>query len=528
MPQSSSDPHRLAVEGISKKYPGVLALDDVDMDVAAGEVLAVVGENGAGKSTLMKILAGIQSPDQGHILLNDASIRFHHPGEAIASGIALIHQELNLHGNLSVAENIYLGREPQRLGWLNRRELNRMAASVLGQVGLDVAPTQPLWMLSTASRQLVEIAKAISINASFVIMDEPTSSLSHRETERLFGVVESLKATGVGIVYISHRLAEVDRLADRVEVLRDGKNSGNFARGRYSHADLINAMVGRPLELKRRREPSTDAPATKVSATDTSAAEPPQPRLRCEGVQSAPDTRPIDLSVWPGEIVGIAGLVGSGRTELLQTIFGIRANHNTAVAEAVWVDGQPVPTGSVRDAMRAGLALVPEDRKDEGLLIASDVRTNTTIAALSDAPAAPRIDRSWESIHTQQMIQDLGIKTSGQTVDVSTLSGGNQQKVALGKWLLRDPKVLLLDEPTRGVDVGAKQEIYQLLQRLADQGMAILFVSSELEEVLTLADRVAVMCDGNIAGELTGDEISENAIVQLAIGAPDAAAIRAS
>ncbi|QDV64890.1 sugar ABC transporter ATP-binding protein [Crateriforma conspicua] len=523
MPHSSSDQHRLAVKGISKKYPGVLALDNVDMDVAGGEVLAVVGENGAGKSTLMKILAGIQSPDQGHIRLNDAAVRFHHPGEAIASGIALIHQELNLHGNLSVAENIYLGREPQRLGWLNRRELNRMAESVLGQVGLDVAPTQPLWTLSTASRQLVEIAKAISINASFVIMDEPTSSLSHRETERLFGVVQSLKAAGVGIVYISHRLVEVDRLADRVEVLRDGKNSGNFARGHYSHADLINAMVGRPLELKRRREPSTDAAVTKASAT-----EPPQPRLRCEGVQTAPDTRPIDLSVWPGEIVGIAGLVGSGRTELLQTIFGIRANQNTNVADAVWVDGQPVPPGSVRDAMRAGLALVPEDRKDEGLLIASDVRTNTTIAALSDSPTAPRIDRSWESICTQQMIQDLGIKTSGQTVDVSTLSGGNQQKVALGKWLLRAPKVLLLDEPTRGVDVGAKQEIYQLLQRLADQGMAILFVSSELEEVLTLADRVAVMCDGNIAGELTGDEISENAIVQLAIGTPDSTAIPAS
>lgn len=494
----SADP-RLEVAAVTKRFPGALALEDVSLEVMPGEVLAVIGENGAGKSTLMKILAGILAPDQGVLRLNRQPVQFASPGDAIDAGVSLIHQELNLHENLSVAENIYLGREPQRFGWIDRAAMNRQAAEHLQRLGLDIAPQTPLASLSTASRQLVEVAKALSADASVVIMDEPTSSLSTREAERLFEVVEGLAAEGVSVVYISHRLGEVVRLARRVEVLRDGRNAGRLVGEQIHHDAMVSAMVGRDVRHVFGRS-SVVAGEVRLEVDS----------LRVES-HSAP---PVSFQVRAGEVVGVAGLVGAGRSELLETIFGIRS----AAEGHVRVAGRRVHSGRVREAMSAGLALVPEDRKRTGLLLDSSVGENATLAVMADAKTAPWLDRRWQRSTSDELIRRLSVKTASAETTLANLSGGNQQKVALGKWLVREPAVLMLDEPTRGVDVGAKQEIYRLLDQLAQEGLAILFVSSEMEEVLSLADRVLVMHQGRIAGELAQDELSEEAIMRLAVG----------
>ncbi len=502
-PASAEQP-RLEIDKITKRFPGVLALSEVSMHVMPGETLAVIGENGAGKSTLMKILAGIESPDAGSLRLNGQSVAFKSPGAAMAAGISLIHQELNLHENLSVAENIFLGREPNRVGWVDRSKMVDDAAMYLQRVGLHVDPKSSLAALSTAARQLVEVAKALSTDASIVIMDEPTSSLSTREAERLFEVVESLHKHNVSVVYISHRLAEVVRLADRVEVLRDGRNAGMLTGQQIAHDPMVAAMVGRDVDHLYDRDVQT----------------PGDVRLEVSGLQVQDlSDEPINLSVRSGEVVGIAGLVGSGRSELLEAIFGIRL----VTAGGVRVMDKPIPPGDVNKAIKAGLALVPEDRKRTGLLIESSVRENATIAAMTDAQAAPWVDQKWQQSSTADLIDRLTVKTASQLTTIANLSGGNQQKIALGKWLLCEPSVLMLDEPTRGVDVGAKQEIYSLLDRLAAEGLAILFVSSEMEEVLALADRVIVMHEGRVTGELSRAEISEEAIMRLAVGMRDEA-----
>ena len=428
-----------------------------------------------------------------------SEVTFKSPGAAIAAGISLIHQELNLHENLSVAENIFLGREPNHFGWVDRSKMVDQAAMYLQRVGLDVDPRSSLANLSTAARQLVEVAKALSTDASIVIMDEPTSSLSTREAERLFDVVDNLKRDKVSVVYISHRLGEVVRLADRCEVLRDGRNAGVLIGDRIAHDPMVAAMVGRDVDRLYERDPQP----------------PGEIRLEVSGlcVQDLSD-QPVELSVRSGEVVGIAGLVGSGRSELLEAIFGIR----TVTAGNIKVMGKPVAGGHVKASISAGLCLVPEDRKRTGLLIESSVRENATLAAMTDAPSAPWVDRKWQQSSTKDLIERLMVKTASQQTTIANLSGGNQQKIALGKWLLCEPAVLMLDEPTRGVDVGAKQEIYNLLDRLAAEGLAILFVSSEMEEVLALADRVLVMHEGQITGELSGDRLSEEAIMRLAVG----------
>ena len=499
---------RLSVESVTKRFPGVLALDNVSLRVMSAETLALIGENGAGKSTLMKILAGIQSPDSGTLRLADrltdklAPIHFRSPRAAIASGISLIHQELNLHENLSIAENIYLGREPNRRGWLKRGEMAGQAETFLRRVGLDVSPLENLASLSTASRQLVEVAKALSTGASVVIMDEPTSSLSTKEAERLFEVVDSLRSDGVSVVYISHRLGEVVRLADRVEVLRDGRNVGELIGDQINHDAMVSAMVGRDVDRLYDRRPHP----------------PGENRLTVTGFRVESETSPeISLSLNSGEVVGIAGLVGSGRSELLESLFGVRR----AAAGEVCVDEKPIVPGDVRESIAAGIALVPEDRKRTGLLIESSVRENATLAAMSDAVGAPWLKRRWQESATKGMIERLLVKTASQETTIANLSGGNQQKVALGKWLMCEPKVLMLDEPTRGVDVGAKEEIYSLLDKLSAEGLAILFVSSEIEEVLAIADRVLVMHEGRISGELAHDELSEESIMRLAVGISD-------
>lgn len=502
-PTSTAPPARIEVQGISKRFPGVKALEDVHLRADPGEVVAVIGENGAGKSTLMKVMAGIQHPDTGTMLMDGQPVSFRSPREAISRGVALIHQELNLAANLSVAENVFLGREPRRYGWLRRTEMRRQAKQHLESVGLDIDPAMELDRLPLAGQQLVEIAKAISADARLVIMDEPTSSLSIRETARLFEVVERLKESGVAIVYISHRLGEVKRLADRVEVLRDGRNVGTLTGDEITHDKMVARMVGRDLDQFFPHTPHVrpDAPT----------------RLQVEQlvVETSPRQR-ISFSVRGGEVLAIAGLVGSGRSELVETLFGVRH----ALGGRVLVDGREAVLGSPRRAMRSGLALVTEDRKQTGLFLENSVRENLTVAALPDSRSAPLTSRGWERQVSRDMIERLNIKTADQETVIANLSGGNQQKVAVGKWLLRDPGVFILDEPTRGVDIGAKHEIYELMERLAEQGVAIVFVSSEMEEVIGMADRVLVMHDGAIRGELGREALSEEAIMQLAVGAP--------
>lgn len=492
-----------AAKHLFKRFGGVLALDDVSVEISAGEVVAVIGENGAGKSTLMKILAGVLTPDSGHLAWENQPIHFRSPADAILQGVSLIHQELNLVDNLTVAENLFLGREPHTLGWVHGRELVADSVACLERVGLPIDPRKMVGGLSIAEKQLVEIAKAVSTGARVLIMDEPTSSLSHRETEQLFQLVDSLRAADTAILYISHRLAEVDRLADRVEVLRDGRNAGSLARSEINHDTMVRAMVGRQTQAflfrdgKRRGDVGLEVEAIRVPDTTTS----------------------VSLKVHQGEIVVLAGLVGAGRTELLETVFGLLRPSRGEVRVA----GEKVPAGDVRAAISAGLAFVSEDRKSTGLHLESSVCTNLTLVSLGNAPAAPLVDPRWERLRSQEQIDALAIKTASRDTRVGSLSGGNQQKIAIAKWLIDPPRVLLLDEPTRGVDVGARHEIYQALRRLASSGVAILIVSSDMEEVIGVANRVLVMHDHRITGELVGTAITEANIMELAVGGPTAA-----
>jgi len=502
----------LEVHSLSKQFPGVRALHNVSLTLERGEVLAVIGENGAGKSTLMKILAGVQEPDSGEVLIEGKSVRIDSVRAAEHLGIALIHQELNLADNLDVASNIFLGREPQRFGFVYRGQIYSNSARFLEQVGLDCSPRTLVSTLSLGRQQMVEIAKALSANARVLIMDEPTSSLSQHETEQLYRVVKELRSRGVSIVYISHRLGEVKELADRVVVLRDGENAGELRRDQINHDAMVKLMVGRDLNRSRARE-------SVVAVSDTGGTTTPRSGERgyveVRGLRTPANPRhELNFSLKPGEIVGVAGLVGAGRTELLRVLFGI----DRAVGGEIRVAGAPVEMRSPIDAIRAGLALVPEDRKQQGIILEMAVQENTTLPSLHrEARAGFRNAKREEEI-AGRMTKQLNVKTPGLGQFVQFLSGGNQQKVALAKWLALEPKVLLLDEPTRGIDVGAKQEIYRLMEELAGRGVAILFVSSEMEEVLRMSDRALVMCQGRITGELSREELSEEAVMRLATG----------
>lgn len=490
----------LEVRKIGKQFPGVRALHDVDLTVQHAEVLSVIGENGAGKSTLMKILAGVQMPDNGHVLIDGEPVTLDSVKASLDNGVALIHQELNLAENLQVGENIYLGREPNRFGFIDRKQINVDAVKVLKQIGLAVEPTTPLSDLSIGQRQMVEIAKAMSVGARVLIMDEPTSSLSSAEAERLFEVVKDLRKRGVSVIYISHRLGEVKSLSDRVVVLRDGENAGVLDRDEITHDNMVRMMVGRDVSQFYSREalPIGDV----VLSVD---------RLR---TPTWPEHE-ITFSIRQGEIVGISGLVGAGRTEMLRTLFGV----DDPVAGSVAVDGKIIDLKSPIAAIDAGIALVPEDRKLNGLVIDMSVRHNIGLAALSrNRLAGGFLNRAIEKRDATQMVRDLRIKTPNDAQITRFLSGGNQQKVVLGKWLSMMPKILLLDEPTRGIDVGAKQEIYQLMEKLAKEGLAVLFVSSEMEEIMGMSDRTIVMHEGRITGELQRSELSEESIMQLATG----------
>ncbi len=496
----STTPPLLEVRQVGKRFPGVRALHNVDLTLEAGEVLAVVGENGAGKSTLMKILAGVQRPDTGQIFVDGRPVHLDSVAASIGCGISLIHQELNLADNLHVGANIFLGREPTRFGLIDERRIQQGAKDVLARVGLDVSPATLLADLSIGRQQMVEIAKALSVKARVLIMDEPTSSLSAHETEQLFRVVKELRANGVSVIYISHRLGEVTELADRVTVLRDGENAGQISREEITHDNMVRLMVGRDISQFYARQPhEIGDPLLEVDRVRT----PTWPRHE------------LSFSVGRGEIVGVAGLVGAGRTELLQTLFGI----DRALAGRIRVAGKTVAVSSPREAIAAGMALVPEDRKLHGLIVEMGVRPNIGLAGLrrNKGPLG-FLNAGVERRDTETMIETLRIKTPSAEQIVQFLSGGNQQKVVLGKWLALGPRVLLLDEPTRGIDVGAKQEIYGLMETLAEQGVAILFVSSEMEEILGMSDRVLVMHEGKITGEIGRDDLSEEAVMQLATG----------
>ncbi len=493
-------PVLLEARGIGKRFPGVRALDDVSLAVGRGEVVALIGENGAGKSTLLKILAGVQPSDTGSLLVDGQPVVFRGVEDALAEGIALIHQELNLADNLDLAGNVFLGREPRRAGFLRPQAMRQEAGHWLRMVGLDLDPATLLADLPIGRQQLVEIAKALSTRARLLIMDEPTSSLSAREAATLFEVVKQLRTQGVSVIWISHRLGEVTELADRVVVLRDGRNAGEIAdRAGIDHDTMIRMMVGRDIDRLARRP----------------SHRPGEVMLTVAGLRTpAHPAHSMSFAIRAGEIVGIAGLIGAGRTELLTTLFGV----TPPVAGSVTVAGRAFAPRTPRDAIRAGLALVPEDRKQQGLVLEMAVRENMSLASLRQASRAGFIDFTAERRLAAEAISQLAIKTPSDRQEVRFLSGGNQQKVVLAKWLALRPKVLLLDEPTRGIDVGAKAEIYDLVHCLAGAGVAVLFVSSEMEEILSLADRVLVMHEGRLAGELGRDCLTEEQVMRLAAG----------
>lgn len=498
----------LSVDCVTKRFPGVTALNKVSLRLQPAEVLALIGENGAGKSTLMKILAGVQLPDEGQIKVDGKPVLLDSVQTAQSHGIALIHQELNLSGNLDVGANIFLGREPRKRGLIDRQRIRSESAELLARVGLKVSPDTLVDNLPIGQQQLVEIARALSVNARVLIMDEPTSSLSQHETERLLEVVKELRANGVSVIYISHRLGEVKELADRVTVFRDGEYAGDISREEITHDSMVRLMVGRDVS---QFYPHTPHEAGAVA-------------LEVKGIEvPANPGRKLSFKVHKGEIVGVSGLVGAGRTEMLQVLFGV----DSALSGSVLVNGRTITLHSPRDAIEAGVALVPEDRKHQGVILEMAVRTNIGLAGLRrHSRTGGFLNRSQEASDTAEMIRRLRIKTPDENQVVQFLSGGNQQKVVLGKWLSMKPEVLLLDEPTRGIDIGAKQEIYLLMEELAAQGMAILFVSSEMEEVLGMSDRTIVMHEGRITGELSRDQLSEEAIMQLATG--NMAAVTAS
>jgi ribose transport system ATP-binding protein len=492
----------IALVDISKIYPGVVALEGVGLDVAPGEVVGLVGENGAGKSTLMKILGGVVAPSGGSISVDGSTHDRLTVKSSMAAGIAFVHQELNLFDNLTVAANIFIGREPRRPGsrWLiAERRMSEMAAPLLVELGADFSPDTPLSELSLAEKQLVEIAKALSLNARLIIMDEPTSSLTVNETERLLRTIKRLRIRGVSIIFISHRLGEVEEIANRVVVLRDGKRVAELHGADIRPDHMIRHMIGR--ELKTLYRPPAGPPGAPILEVKV---------LRTPHWPG----QEVDLVIRRGEIVGLAGLVGSGRTELARTLFGL----DRPLGGTLSIDGRPLALASPREAIRNGIYLVPEDRKQSGLVLEFPIRENVTLASLGRFSRFWLADRPAERAAADRQKAALQIRCPDVDVEVQSLSGGNQQKVVLAKWLSMSPRLLIFDEPTRGIDVGAKAEIYQLMRNLSNEGVGILMISSDMEEVIGVSDRVAVMHEGRIAGELARDQVSEPSIMALAVG----------
>ncbi|KPC58801.1 sugar ABC transporter ATP-binding protein [Streptomyces chattanoogensis] len=507
-----SDRELLRMEGVTKSFPGVRALDGVDLTLRGGEVHVLLGENGAGKSTLIKMLSGVHRPDEGRITAHGQEVHIRSAQDAERLGIATIHQEFTLVPGLTVAENIFLGRQPRTaLGLVDRKTMRAGAAELLHRVRLDVPPGTPVAELGIARRQMVEIAKALSLNARVLIMDEPTAVLTSGEVETLFGVVRELRDAGVGIIFITHHLEEIGALGDRVTVLRDGRSVAEVPAATGEN-ELIRLMVGRDIaeQYPRRRPDGPGAPLLKVRSLTRYATG------ARRGTAAAPVFEGIDFEVRAGEVVGLAGLVGAGRTELVRAVFGV----DRYDAGTVEIDGRTLARGDVRAAMRAGLGLVPEDRKGQGLVLDASLQDNLTLARLDRDTRRGFVDRGGQRRAAAAVAERLKVRMSGLAQHARTLSGGNQQKVVIGKWLLTDTRLLILDEPTRGVDVGAKVEIYRLINELTAAGRAVLMISSDLPEVLGMSDRVLVMAQGRLAGELPAGEATQDAVMELAVRAP--------
>jgi ribose transport system ATP-binding protein len=490
---------RLEIHSVTKEFPAVRALDAVSLSFAEGEVHGLVGENGAGKSTLLKILAGVQPPTSGELLIDGSPVRFQGVRDALRHGIAMIHQELNLVDELTVAENVFLGHEPRRRAVLDRDRMNTETAKLLQSVNAAFLPTARVQDLSIAGKQLVEVAKALASNASILIMDEPTAVLGEPESEALFRLIAGLQSRGVTILYISHRLSEVVRVCDRITVLRDGRLIRTFDQtDRPAVEDLASQMVGRPLQ---------DVYPSKSPAPEG------KPLLEVSNLGVGNSVRNASFSVREGEVLGIAGLVGAGRTELCEAIVGARPLESGTIR----IKDQDVDIRHPKDALRHGIAYLSEDRKGLGLILELSTLVNVTLANFG-AYAKPFLNRKAERESAERHRADLDIRVGDLDAPTLLLSGGNQQKVALAKWLDARPRVLILDEPTRGVDVGAKREIYALIHRLAEAGMACIVVSSEMPEIIGLCHRTLVMREGHIVGELSEGDMTEPSIFHLAAG----------
>ncbi len=498
---ASAEPF-LRLSGLRKTYPGVVALADFSMEVRPGEVIGIVGENGAGKSTLMKILGGVIAPDRGGIEIDGARHSALTVAQSMAAGIAFVHQELNLFDNLSAAANVYIGREPRKYGFLQLVDDDKLQKAVqpfLDRLGATFSPATPVARLSLAQQQLVEIAKALSLQSRLVILDEPTSSLPIAETEKLLEVIAGLKAHGISVIFISHRLHEVVRASDRVMVLRDGNLVGTLEGADINHDAMVRLMVGRELKVDYV-PPSKERGDVAVSIRGLRTTTYPH--------------REIDLDLRAGEIVGLAGLVGAGRTELARVLFGI----DRPVAGSIALNGKQVHFATSSDAVAAGIFLVPEDRKGTGLLLDLSIAQNITLPDLHNYARSGLVSHDAEVVRARRSRSDLDIRAADVVQRTSSLSGGNQQKVVLAKWLAMKPKVIILDEPTRGIDVGAKAEIYRLMRGLSESGVAVLMISSDMEEVIGVSDRVAVMHEGHIQGTLDRAQCSEENILRLAVG----------
>lgn len=488
---------RLSLQGITKRFPGVTALDDVSFDVRAGEVHAFMGENGAGKSTLMKIGAGIHRPDEGHIEVEGQRVALSKPSDATDLGIHTVFQELTVLPNLDIGQNLLIGQEPMRGGvWLDRNALYAHAQAILDRLDIELDARTPISALSAGQRQMVEIARACGETPKVLVLDEPTSSLGRQEEELLFDLVDRLRTDGVGIVYITHRMSEVFRLADRITVLRDGKHVVTGDAQDFTREKLIAAMVGRAVDERRSGIEVSDLPVA----------------LRTEGLSRRSAVRDISLDLHTGEVLGVAGLMGAGRTELARLMAGVDQPDGGMMR---LFDAPFQPTG-VADAIHAGVAYLPEDRKTQGLVLSLSVADNIALPSLGALSQSGWLSTSKLKALAKEWSGKLGIRAASPDVAADTLSGGNQQKVAIAKWLAIAPKVILLDEPTRGVDVGAKSEIYTLIRDLAAQGTAVMVISSELPEVLQISDRIAVMAQGRIAGVVSAAEASEESLLGLA------------
>jgi ribose transport system ATP-binding protein len=499
-PQSSARP-LLELRKITKRFPGVLALSEVSMEVYPGEILALIGENGAGKSTLLKTLGGVHQPDEGAMLIDGQEVTLHSVNDSMRHGIGFVHQELNVLDNVDIAGNIYLGREPKTGGPLqliDRKKIRADAAKYMKRLGINIPVTTQLGDLPIAYQQMVEIAKALSMNTRILLLDEPTSSLTLSETDTLLRITKDLRAQGVSIIYISHRLSEVKEIADRVVALRDGKNAGGLSREEISHDRMVKLMVGRDITY---RQPAASKSGEKCV------------EVRNLRTQRYPK-REVSFEIARGEIVGFAGLVGAGRSEIAQAIFGV----DRPVGGEIVMNGRAMPAGSPAAAIGEGIYLVPEDRRRTGLVTSMTIRENITLPALDRYSSGGLLKFGKEVEEGTRLAKDLRVKCSSIEQRVSTLSGGNQQKVILAKWLALEPKLLIFDEPTRGIDVGAKAEIYDLMRGLAEKGVAVMMISSDMEEVLGESQRVIVMHEGSIAGHLSRAECSEEAIMRLAVG----------